>query len=51
MVNLHFRYAVANRFDVTWISHGQPFDPDLDASSCLKVTQAVEPLPEIFSLT
>lgn len=42
VVDSQLRDTLTNWLDITWVSSGQSFDPSLDASSGLKVTQAIE---------
>ena len=46
IVDSQLRDTFANRFDISWVSSGKPFDPCLNARSRLEVAQVVKPLNE-----
>ena len=51
MVDSQLRHAFTDWLGITGIASGQSFDPNLDASPGLNVTQAIKPLSEDVSFT
>ena len=49
-MNSQLGNTFTDRFDITWVSRRQPFDPGLDPRSSLEVPQVVEPLNEEVGL-